>query len=73
MTTAVVATTEATTAAVTALHEEDVDDHEGARPRGPHRRRSISPLPVRRHGRHHHRGSPPVVQRVIKESDGSTP
>jgi uncharacterized membrane protein YgcG len=28
---------------------------------------------VRRHGRHHRHGSPPVVQRVIKEFDGSTP
>jgi hypothetical protein len=40
---AVVATAEATIAAATALHEEDADDRDGARPRGPHRRRNVSP------------------------------
>jgi hypothetical protein len=28
---------------------------------------------VQRHGRHHRHSSPPVVQRVINEFDGSTP
>jgi hypothetical protein len=64
------ATETARVAVVVALRE-DTDDQDGVRPRGPHRRRNVSPSPVRRRGCHHRHGSPPVVQRVIKESGGS--
>jgi hypothetical protein len=70
---AAVATAEDAAAAATTLREEDADDKDGARSRDSHRHHSVSPSPVRRRGRHHHRGSPPIVQRVIKESGGSTP
>jgi hypothetical protein len=70
---AVVTAAEAAAAAAAALREEDADDRDGARPQSPHRCRSVSPSPMRCRGRHHRRGSPPIVQRVIKESSGSTP
>jgi hypothetical protein len=70
---AVIATTQAAAVAAAALHEEDTDDHDVARPRGPDRHHNVSPLLVRCRGRHHRRGSPPIVQRVIKESIGSMP
>jgi hypothetical protein len=41
-----VAVTEAATAVVAAPHEEDADDRDGTRPRGPHRHHNILPLPV---------------------------
>jgi hypothetical protein len=63
----------AITAAVAALREEDADDRDGAQPRGPHRHCNVSPSIVRLRGHHHRRGSPPVVQRIIKESGVSTP
>jgi hypothetical protein len=48
--------------AAAALRVVDIDDWDGARPRSPHGHRHVSPSPVRRHGRHHHRSSPqPVV------------
>jgi hypothetical protein len=69
---AAVATAEAAAATVAALRE-DADDQHGSRPRDPHRHCNVSPSPVQRDDCHHRRGSPPVVQRVIKESGGSTP
>jgi hypothetical protein len=52
---------EATAAAAMALREEDDDDQDGARPRGPHKRCSVSPSLVLRRGRCHCRGSQPIV------------
>jgi hypothetical protein len=51
-----IAMAEAAVAAVVALREEDVDDQDGARPRGPHGYRNVSPSPVRRRGHHHQHG-----------------
>jgi hypothetical protein len=70
---AAVAAAEATAAAAASLREVDLDDRDGARPWGPHRHRNISPSPVRHWGHHHRCGSPPIIQHIIKESDGSTP
>jgi hypothetical protein len=64
---------EARIAAVKAAAQQAADDRDGARPFGPHRHRNVSPLPVRRRGCHHRRGSPPVVKPVIKEFGGCTP
>jgi hypothetical protein len=68
----IVAAAEDAAAAVVPLHKEDTNNRDGTRPRGPHMRRNVSPSPLQRRGRHHYRGSPPVIQRVIKESNGST-
>jgi hypothetical protein len=70
---AAVTAAEAAAVAATTLCDEDTDDKDGARPRSPHRRHNISPSPMRRRGSYHCRDSPPVIQCVIKESDGSTP
>jgi hypothetical protein len=70
---AAVTAAEAAAVASMAIRDEDTDDKDGARPRSPHRRHNISPSPVRRRGSYHCCDSPPVVQCVIKESDGSTP
>jgi hypothetical protein len=70
---AAVTVAEAAAVASMTLRDEDTNDKDGARPRSPHRRHNISPSPVRRRGSYHCRDSLPVVQCVIKESDGSTP
>jgi hypothetical protein len=43
---AAIAAAEATTVATAFLREDDANDRDGARPRGPHKNRNVSPSPV---------------------------